>query len=298
VEESCDAERGLHAALFANPREAVGADRLARLADADARDNYRVLLGFIDRLVRAGSVEDCYLGLFLEERVPVPALFIDQLAQVLVRHLLTEAAEPLAARTGEILFRPQKVAIEDGAILLADLDTIEMHATTGGFGDLGRLIVQAETPVRTVDLDILTTGYGDVYWERDERYDTVLDLSFGRPALDHLCRLLEAWIGHFLGVGVSIQPVQRIADERWVWHIGLDVEASRIMNDLYNGAEVDEERLAQVLSLFRLEFKDPSLVLPRVAGRPVYLGLARAADGSLRLKPQNLLINLPLKAQG
>ena len=31
-------------------------------------------------------------------------------------------------------------------------------------------------------------------------------------------------------------------------------------------------------------------------GKPVYLGLAMTADGLLRLKPQNLLINLPLSA--
>jgi hypothetical protein len=31
-----------------------------------------------------------------------------------------------------------------------------------------------------------------------------------------------------------------------------------------------------------------------VAGKPVYLGLARTADGTLKLKPQNLLLNLPL----
>jgi hypothetical protein len=31
-----------------------------------------------------------------------------------------------------------------------------------------------------------------------------------------------------------------------------------------------------------------------MAGRPVYLGLCRTADGQVRLKPQNLLVNLPL----
>jgi len=31
-----------------------------------------------------------------------------------------------------------------------------------------------------------------------------------------------------------------------------------------------------------------------VAGRPVYLGMAMNAKGKLRLKPQNLLVNLPL----
>ena len=33
-----------------------------------------------------------------------------------------------------------------------------------------------------------------------------------------------------------------------------------------------------------------------VAGRPVYLGLAMDAEQVLKLKPQNLLLNLPLAA--
>ncbi len=33
---------------------------------------------------------------------------------------------------------------------------------------------------------------------------------------------------------------------------------------------------------------------PAVAGRPVYLGLAMTTDNVLRMKPQNLLVNLPL----
>ena len=35
-------------------------------------------------------------------------------------------------------------------------------------------------------------------------------------------------------------------------------------------------------------------MLPRVRGRPVYLGLAMTAAARLKLKPQNLLVNLPL----
>jgi hypothetical protein len=60
---------------------------------------------------------------------------------------------------------------------------------------------------------------------------------------------------------------------------------------------VEEARLGRILSLFRLEFADPSLMLPRIAGRPVYLGLAMDKAGDLRLKPQNLLANLPLAAR-
>ena len=35
-------------------------------------------------------------------------------------------------------------------------------------------------------------------------------------------------------------------------------------------------------------------MLPRVAGRPVYLALAMGEDKTVRLKPQNLLVNLPV----
>ena len=67
-----------------------------------------------------------------------------------------------------------------------------------------------------------------------------------------------------------------------------------MLNDLYAGVDVSPERQAQLISLFRLRFDDPGDVREDVRGKAVYLGLAMAADGSLKLKPQNLLINLPL----
>src|SRR5690625_6461552 len=61
-EEACDEERALHASLLANPRERVGKDRLARLADPDGRENWQVWLAFRDRLVSAGTLEGAYLN--------------------------------------------------------------------------------------------------------------------------------------------------------------------------------------------------------------------------------------------
>ena len=52
--------------------------------------------------------------------------------------------------------------------------------------------------------------------------------------------------------------------------------------------------MKRLLSLFRLDFNDPSVMLREVAGRPVYLAMAMTEEGGLRLKPQNLLVNLPL----
>ena len=298
VAESCAAERTLHARLLDAPRALVPSDEIDMLADNDARENYRTLLAFRDCLLGAETIEDVYLKLFLKPGpTPIPPLFIDQLAHVIVRAMLEGGEDPLRARAGELFFRPQMVTINEGAIMLGDEETIGMFAATGGFGSLGRLLVEASTPVRHVELDVLTETNAAIYWRRDERHDTVLDLSFGRPALDALARLLESWVARFLGVGVNIQPVRTITDERWVWHIGLDAEANAIMNDLYSGNEVAEDRLARVLSLFRLEFADPRVMRADIAGRPVYLGLAMDEAGCLRLKPQNLLVNLPLAAR-
>jgi hypothetical protein len=292
--EACAAERDLHAALAADPFLAVPEARIDAVADADARENYRVWLAFRDRLAAAGTIEDAYLGLFAGRAHGVPALFVDQLAHVIVRHVLEGAATGLAARAGELLFREQSVTVADGAILAADRETVEMYAASGGFGSLGQLVVQAQTKLRTVELDVLNEDNQACYFGRDERHDTVLDLSFARPGLDALCRTLERWVAHLLGVAVSIQPVQRIDDQRWVWHTGLDAVASELLNDLYQGREVNEARMERLLSLFRLDFADTSVMRRDVAGRPVYLAMAATEAKTLRLKPQNLLVNLPL----
>jgi hypothetical protein len=294
VEESCAAERALHQALLDDPRDAVAPGRLAELADPDARENYEVMLQFRDLLVAAGTLEDCYLSLFAGDQVAAPPLFVDQLAHVIVRNLLDGNDDPFCVRAGELLFRAQKVMIRDGAVLLADAETYDMYATTGGYGSLGRLVVAAQTPLAEVELDVVTEENAAAYWRRDERFDMVLNATFGQPGLDALCRVLEAWVRHFLGIGTRIQPVQRISDERWVWHVGLDAEGTAILNDLYESRDVDEERLARILALFRLEFEDPGVMVQSIAGRPVYLAMAMTADNRLRLKPQNLLVNLPL----
>ena len=130
--------------------------------------------------------------------------------------------------------------------------------------------------------------------EARERHDLAISLNRGRPALDALCRVLEKWIAHMVGVNVTLRPEREIDDKRWVWHVGLDAEASSILNDLYNRVDVDEVRMGRLLCLFELRFAHPGDMRPAIAGRPVYLAMAIDAEGWLKLKPQNLLLNLPL----
>ncbi len=296
-EDSSAAELALHGRLMETPRRAVAAAEIERIADPDARENYRLLVEFRDGLLAHPSLEAFYLACFRAGPVAIPPLFLDQLVHVLLRGILDGCDDPFRARAGELLFRRQKASLVDGAIMLADEDVVELYARTGGRGPLGRLIAEAEG-LRGIDLDVLDESSAQGYWARSDRFDMVLDVSFARPGIDALCRVLEAWIRHFLAVEVAIQPVQSIADERWSWHVGLDGEATLILNDLYRGAEVEEPRLARLLSLFRLEFREPALALPRLAGRPVYLAMAMTPANELRLKPQNLLVNLPLGPAG
>jgi hypothetical protein len=197
-----------------------------------------------------------------------------------------------------MLFRPQKISVlGDGAVMAADERSVEFYATTGGFGSLGELLKQSQTPARTVDLDVLSQENAQGYWERDERFDLAISLNRGQPALSALSRVLERWIAHFLSVAVTIAPQREIEDARWVWHVGLDAEASGVLNDLYNRAEVSDERMERLLCLFELRFANPADMRPDLAGRPVYLAMAMDRDSRLRLKPQNLLLNLPLARQ-
>jgi hypothetical protein len=295
VPESCRAELALHDALLANPRVAVSSETLAGLADADARENYAIWLRFRARLLAANSLEAAYVGLFEGAGVDVPPLLVNHLTQVLLRHILGDGASPMEARVAEMLFRPQKIAItDDGAVMAADETAVELLATTAGFGSLGELLAQNRTPARSVDLDVLDADNAAQYWDRDERHDFSVSLNRGQPAQDALTRVLERWIAHFLGVSVTIAQERAIDDERWVWHVGLDAEASSLLNDLYNRVDLSEDRMRRLLCLYRLEFADPADMRQAIKGRPVYLAMAMDADQRLKLKPQNLLLNLPL----
>ena len=121
-------------------------------------------------------------------------------------------------------------------------------------------------------------------------------VNLGNPgeALNALCRVLEQWIHHFFKADVAIIPLSEINDDKWVWHIGLDAEASKILNELYHGEKLSASTQNQILALFKMEFKDKELVRPDIAEQPIYLGMAMNEDNLLRLKPQNLLMNLPL----
>ena len=292
--EAGPAERALHAKLCGDPRAPVAASEIEGVEDADARDNWRAFLDFRARVLSHATLEDTYRSLFAASGVDIAPPFVDALAQAIARSMLEASADAWLCRAAEMLFRRQRIAAEPGRVLSADAATIEVYAETGGFGAVGKLIRSQGTGTAAVKMDVLTHENAPFYFLRDELYSFVLDLSPGSEGAVALARVLERWIAHLAGVAVTIEPAGRVDDSRWRWHVGLDVDSTSILNALYRGDDVPADDLERLLLLFRLEFRDPSDAGAELEGRPVYLGLACRPDRTLKMKPQNLLANLPL----
>src|SRR5688572_32902389 len=150
---------------MADPRREITQQDLQNVEDQDARDNYRVILKFRQKLLEAGTVEGCYMSLF-EAPIDIPPMFVEQLAHVILRNLLDGSDDALRLRAAEVFFREQKATIQDGHVLLADLETVEMHASGNRFGSIGRLIVEAQGDVFQKNLDVLDRSNAALYWER------------------------------------------------------------------------------------------------------------------------------------
>ncbi|MBU2190722.1 MAG: hypothetical protein KJ796_04830 [Alphaproteobacteria bacterium] len=295
IDESCDNEHRLFEKLMETPDAPVSDAELAAIADTDAADNYRLLLGYRDHLLKHGSLEAGYLALFSPGAPRVPPVFIEQLVHLICSNMLAGEQDAFVARAAELFFREQKATTSDGQLMLADAEVVEMYSESGGMGGLGALLAEAGTPMREVTLDVMTEENAETYWARADQFNVALDFRFTQPAQDALARVIERWIRHFFQMRVRVQAMQSIADERWTWHIGLDAEATQILNGLYEGVAVEEQRLARMAALFRLEFLDQEALIPAMRGKHAYLGLATTADSLIRLKPQNLLTNLPLE---
>ncbi|MBR0654224.1 DUF6352 family protein [Plastoroseomonas arctica] len=291
-DEACPAERALYAILREEPLRAADP---SRLADPDAQENWRHFLAFRDRVAAHPTLEAAWIALYREGVAGIPPIFLQMLTQLVTRAALDNTTDAFTIRAAELFFRPQRVAITAGAMLLADEETVAARSADAGFGALGRLIVEAGGTPREVELDVLSEENAAAYAERSDAHDFALDIAENRPGQHGLARALEIFIAHVFSEAVTITPIPTIRD--WTWHIGLDAEATAIANDLYRGKPVKQARLARILWLGAMEFSDRSRVLPRVAGQKVTLAFAMDAANVLRTKPQNLVTGLPLIAK-
>jgi hypothetical protein len=291
---ACQAERRLHHELLMHfPRRPVHADEIAAMQDADARENWAFMVAYRDHLLAMPSLEAAYLALARGRGPQIPPLFIHQLAQLVLRNALNDSIDPYVLRAAELFYRQQRVTFHEGALLLADAETIQMHEENRHASPLLNML---GGPAVT-ELSVLGDENAPAYFDQSDAFDMVLNLgNAGSPARRGLTCAMEIWVRHLLGVHVKIAPVERIEDKDWAWFVGLDAEATRIGNALWNGEDIDPDMAERVIALFQLEFCDVSEVRPDVGARPVWLIMAMTGERTIRMKPQNLITGLPLRA--
>ena len=286
---ACAAERSLHSRLLGDPRQPVSPQQLAAIADADARENWELLVAFRDHLARHRTLEAAYLEI-VRRNLKFPHLFINQLVHLILRNALDGCSDAFVLRAAEPFFRPQRLTLHEGSLVAADEETVS------GLGDkpLSPLVSMLGLPA-AAEIDVLNEANTSAYWDRSDLFDMALDLTAGRRGLAALGEVIERWVAHLLAVDVAIEPLTEMRDVALTWYVGLDADATRIGDALWNGDDLDEATRARVVALYRLDFADPSDVAEKVRGEPVYLMAAMSADKILRLKPQNLVTGLPIR---
>ena len=288
--EACAVEKTLHGALLANPRMPLSASDVAAIADADARENWQVLIAFRDHLLRHRTLEAAYTDLVRKGIGNTPPLFVNQLVHVILRNALDGVGDARVLRAAELFFRTQRATVHDGSLIAADEETVG-GATTQPVSPLVSMLgLQAEA-----EIDVLNDENADSYWERSDRFDMALDLTAGRAGLAALAEAMRRWIAHLLGVAVTIEPLTEMRDVNLRWYVGLDADGTHIGDQLWNGEEISDATMGRVVGLFRLTFADPELMLDRVRGESVWLILAMTPDNLIRMKPQNLVTGLPIR---
>jgi hypothetical protein len=288
--EACAVERTLHAGLMADPRRPIASSDIKAIADADARENWQLLIDFRDHLLRHKTLEAAFNALVRKGMSNVPPLFINQLVHVILRNALDGVEDTRVLRAAELFFRTQRVTLHDGSLIVADEETIGGLNATPVTPLVSMLGIPAEA-----NIDIINAESARSYWQRSDQFDMALDLTTGRDGLEALAQAMQRWIAHVIGVDVTIDPLKELNEVNLAWYVGLDADGTKIGDMLWHGEDIDETTMSRVIGLFRLNFHDPELMLEKIKGEPVYLILAMTSDKTIRMKPQNLLTSLPIR---
>jgi hypothetical protein len=286
-DDACTAERALHAGLLRAPAEPVAPDRLTGLADPDARENWQHFLGFRDRLLAAGSVEDAYLGL-VREGLTVAPIFVEQLVHLVMRNALEGIDDPFTLRAAELFWRPQRASVRDGALVLADAELVEALDAEAHANPLSAMF--GKTGEDAVEL--MTADNAWTYWSRSDAHNMALPFGAESKARAGLAAAIAAFLRHLLPVDAFVEPLAGAEEPDLRWYVGLDAVGTAIGDALWRGEPAGDG----LVGLFRLTAPLGTFDA-RIDGHPVYLLMGMTDDRMVRLKPQNLVMGLPLRAK-
>jgi len=286
--EACLAEKTLHGALLSAPCQQVATSRVAAIIDADARENWEMMIAWRNHLVKHRTLEDAYLEM-IRRNIQFPSIFVGHLVQAILRSALDECDDVFVLRAAEMFFRPQKLTVRRGSLTAIDQER-QFSLGTQTHPPLVELLGLPAT----VEVDVLSDTTADSYWERSDRFDMALDLAPGQRGLVALGEVMTRWLSHLLAIEVAIEPLTELRDARLSWYVGLSSDATRIGDAIWEGNDLSDAMRAYLFGLFRMTFRNPADMIEELRGEPVYLLVAMAPDEVLRLKPQNLLTGLPV----
>jgi hypothetical protein len=286
--EACAAERKLHEALLSDPRRQVAASQIVAIVDADARENWEMIIAWRGHLAKHRTLEAAYLEI-VRRNIRFPHVFVSQLTQAILRNVLDDCDDVFLLRAAEMFFRTQKLLIQEGSVIAVDQET-ELLFEREPRSPLAALLGLPPT----TETDVLNDATAESYWERSDRFDMALDLTAGRHGLIALGDVITRWLSHLLAIDVAIEPLTELRNARLSWYVGLDSDATRLGDTIWNGSDLDEAMRSRLIGLYRLTFRNPLDMMEKVRGEPVYLLAAMTADEVLRLKPQNLVTGLPI----
>jgi hypothetical protein len=290
-DDACDRERALHARLLAAPRAPVAMADVNALADRDARENWRHLVQFRDHLMAHPTIEGAYLSLARAQRITTPPLFLNQLVHLIARTMLEGERDMFLWRAAELLFRPQRLSMQDGVMLLADEEIVDGNAATDRASPLVAIFGDAQTR----SLDVLSAANAPQYATRSDAFDMVLDFRPKEPGRKAFARVLERFIAHLTGARVAIEPAERFETDQWTWFVGLDQEATAIGNALWRSETPPDDGQQRIVALFSARVSDPAEATAAVGQGAFPLILAMTSGRIVRVKPQNLISGLPLR---
>jgi hypothetical protein len=287
--EACSAERRLHDALWRDPRRPVGAAQIDAIIDADARENWKLMIAWRDYLVKCRTLEGAYLET-TRRNVRFPQLLMAQLVQVILRNALDDCDDVFMLRAAEMFFRPQKLSFQEGAITAIDEETASLNRQPRS-----PLVALLGLPA-TTEVDMLDDETAGGYRERSDRFDMALDMTAGGRGSLAFGEVVARWLAHLLAIDVMVEPLTELRGAPLSWYVGLDTEATLIGDTIWNGGDLDDTMRARLIGLYRLTFRNPADMMEEIRGEPVYLLVAMRADEVLRLKPQNLVSGLPIRS--
>ena len=232
--DACAAERTLHGALLADPRQAVSPAQIAAIADADARENWEVMIAFRDHLVRHRTLEAAYLDI-VRRNLKVPHIFLNQLVHVILRNVLDDCEDAFVLRAAEMFFRPQKLTLHDGSLVAADEETVSGSAINRCLrwcrcSDC-RLRPRSTCSTRTMPGPTGSAAICSTWRSISPRAARPCGARRGHGALG--CSSSG-------GRGRRSNRLIELQDATLTWYVGLDADATRIGDALWNGDEVDE----------------------------------------------------------